>query len=246
MLAERRIFLKLLSFVNILTGSMRGVVFKSLDRYIQICPVDDLQEVARSIQAVYDEILADISDDNQQNFLILLASVMRLDCELCRPILVQVVPRLKPLFIQNKNELSRALFFDIMVTLYDNFPEFADFAKSSLIRGLSDPSKEIRDKLIAYWSSPQRLSLSSSQRLHQLLTELYDQEEEGVWLNNAVYLLLLASEQSADFSSPLFSFNLNCSFVPLLINQVSLPSLNRQQPVTDSVALLNQIVFSAS
>ena len=115
-----------------------------------------------------------------------------------------------------------------MVTLYDNFPEFAAYAKSSLIRGLSDPSKEIREKLISYWSSPQRLSLKSNDRLHQLLDELYDQDEEGVWLNNAVYLLLQSSEQSADFNRPLFTFNLNCSFVPLLIKQVNLPQLNRQ------------------
>lgn len=109
---------------------------------------------------MYDEILADISDDNQQNFLILLASITRLDRQLVTPLLKQVVPRLKPLFISNKNEFSRAIFFDIMVTLYDGFPEFALYAKSSLIRGLSDPSREIRDKLIAYWSSPQRLSLT--------------------------------------------------------------------------------------
>ena len=172
---------------------------------------------------------------------------MKLDKDLVRPVLEQVVPRLKALFIQNKNEFSRALFFDIMVTLYDNFQEqFGEYAKSSLIRGLSDPSKEIRDKLIAYWSSPQRLSLNPNERLYQLLTELYDQEEEGVWLNNAIYLLLQASESSADFNRPLFTFNLNCSFAPLLINQINLPSLNRQQPVTSSVALLNQIVFSAS
>ena len=86
--------------------------------------------------------------------MLLLASIMRLDSELAKPILEQVVPRLKPLFISNKNEFSRAIFFDIMVTLYDNYPDFAEFAKSSLIRGLSDPSKEIRDKLINYWSSP--------------------------------------------------------------------------------------------
>ena len=148
--------MKLLNFVNILTGSMRGVVFKSLDRYIcdASCPAEDLHEVARSVQAVYDEILADISDDNQQNFLLLLSSIMRLDRQLVAPVLAQVVPRLKPLFITNKNEFSRAIFFDIMVTLYDNFPEFAPYAKSSLIRGLSDPSKEIRDKLINYWSDP--------------------------------------------------------------------------------------------
>ena len=77
--------------------------------------------MSKSVQAVYDEILADISDDNQQNFLILLASIMKLDKDLVRPVLEQVVPRLKALFIQNKNEFSRALFFDIMVTLYDNF-----------------------------------------------------------------------------------------------------------------------------
>ena len=157
LLRERRIFLKLLSFVNILTGSMRGVVFKALDRYVQdvqSCPPEDLQEVARSVQAVYDEILADISDDNQQSFLSLLATIMRLDPQLAAPVLTQVVPRLKPLFIANKNDYSRAIFFDIMVSLYDGFPEFAQYAKSSLVRGLSDPSKEIRDKLIAYWGSP--------------------------------------------------------------------------------------------
>lgn len=115
--------------------------------------------MAKSIQAVYDEILADISDDNQQNFLSLLTTIMRLDRHLAAPILTQVVPRLKPLFIENKNEYSRAIFFDIMVNLYDNFPDFAHYAKSSLIRGLSDPSKEIRERLIAYWSSPLRLSL---------------------------------------------------------------------------------------
>lgn len=41
LLKERKIFLKLLSFINILTGSMRGVVFKALDRYIQSCPSEN-------------------------------------------------------------------------------------------------------------------------------------------------------------------------------------------------------------
>ena len=65
LLSFRRLFLKLLTFVNILTGSMRGSVFKSLDRYVQQCSEEDLVEVLKSLQAVYDDILADISDDNQ-------------------------------------------------------------------------------------------------------------------------------------------------------------------------------------
>ena len=82
LLSERKIFLKLLSFINILTGSMRAVVFKSLNRYVsavEVCGVEDLQEVSKSVQAVHDDILADISDDNQQNFLLLLGSIMRLN-----------------------------------------------------------------------------------------------------------------------------------------------------------------------
>lgn len=174
--------------------------------------------MSRSVQAVYDEILADISDDNQQNFLILLASIMRRDRQVVMPVLTQVVPRLKPLFISNKNELTRGIFFDIMVNLYDNFPEFVAYAKSSLIRGLSDPSSEIRDNLTAYWHNASRLSLEPNLRLHQILTDLYDHEEEGVWLNNAIFLLLKSSESSADFNRALFDFTLNCSFAPLLIN----------------------------
>ena len=79
---------------------------------------------------------------------------------------MQVIPRLKPLFISNKNDFSRAIFFDIMVTLYDNYPDFILYAKSSLIRGLSDPSTEIREKLITYWASPNRLSPEPKTRLH--------------------------------------------------------------------------------
>ena len=99
--------------------------------------------------------------------------------------------------------------------------------------------------MISYWNSSERLSLDPQTRLRQLLTELYDQDEEPIWLNNAIYLLLQAAEKSADFQRPLFNFDLNCSFAPLLINQYSL-NVNRQQPVTSSFALINQMVITAS
>ena len=137
------------------------------------------------------------------------------------------MPRLKPLFAANKNEYSRALFYDLMVYLYDNFKEFQAYAKSSLIRGLADPSSEIKEKLITYWNDSERLCLDPQARFVQILTDLYDQDEEHIWLNNAIYLLLQSSEKAADFSRPLFNFDLNCSFAPLLINQYSL-NVNRQ------------------
>ena len=87
LLSERRLFLKLLAFVNILTGSMRGAIFKSLDRYVQQCEPEDLVEVCKSLQAVFDDILADISDDNQQNFLILLTSLTKIAKPQAEPVL---------------------------------------------------------------------------------------------------------------------------------------------------------------
>ena len=67
LLFERHIFLKLLAFVNILTGSMRGAVYKSLDRFIKLptCSKNERSEVIKQLMAVFDEILSDISEDNQ-------------------------------------------------------------------------------------------------------------------------------------------------------------------------------------
>lgn len=75
-------------------------------------------------------------------------------------LLKKVLPRLKALFVNNKNDYSRGLFYDLMVFLYDQFPQLRTIdVKSALIRGLSDKSKVIRDKLTAFWSDPARLSL---------------------------------------------------------------------------------------
>lgn len=57
----------------------------------------------------------------------------------------KVADRLKSVYISNKNESIRELFYDLMVYLYDLNDEFnfKAVAKSSLIRGLSDQSSKI-------------------------------------------------------------------------------------------------------
>jgi hypothetical protein len=45
-----------------------------------------------------------------------------------------------------------------MVYLYDQYEHFKDKVKSALIRGLSDKSKVIRDKLVGFWSHESRLA----------------------------------------------------------------------------------------
>jgi len=69
-------------------------------------------------------------------------------------ILQKVADRLKSVYISNKNEAIRELFYDLMVYLYDLNDEFnfKAVAKSSLIRGLSDQSTIIQEKLLVYWN----------------------------------------------------------------------------------------------
>lgn len=85
--------------------------------------------------------MADINDENQQTFLqilITLSSLPKMDT--VDALIADTVPRLKPLFTTNKNDYSRALFYDFMVNLYDRFPEHRQDpnVKGSLIHGLSD------------------------------------------------------------------------------------------------------------
>ena len=62
----------------------------------------------------------------------------------------------------------------------------------------------IRDKLISFWSDPARLSLDPTVRMQQLMSDLYVKEEEQIWLNNAVYLLMQISAKSSDYNRVIF------------------------------------------
>ena len=68
LLTDRQMFMKTISFVNVLTGSMRAAVFRTLERFIALAKrtkrINDVNEISMSIQAVSSDILADINDDN--------------------------------------------------------------------------------------------------------------------------------------------------------------------------------------
>lgn len=161
--------MKLLSFVKVLTGTMRAAVLKSLERFLPVCRkyklLDDINEIAMALQADSDEILSDISDENQQSFMLLLTHISKINIDAGTKLMLKVLPRLKILFISNKNDYSRGLFYDLMVFLYDQFDDMKAEVKSALIRGLSDTSNVIREKLTGFWSDPARLSLDPTIRM---------------------------------------------------------------------------------
>ena len=80
----------------------------------------------------------------------------------------------------------------------------------------------MREKLIDYWDTANKHYKDPYIRLKQILTDLYDAEEEQVWLNNGAYLLLQVSKSSDYFTGVIFEEPLtNCKFDPLYINQFS-------------------------
>ena len=218
---------------------MRAAVFKSFERYVEVARArkaqDEIDELAQSIRASCTDILADINDENQQSFLqlmITLASLPKMDT--IDALLAECVPRLKPLFISNKVDYSRAMFYDFMVNLYDRYPEYRQDAnvKGSLIHGLSDNQKAIREKIAQFWDDRNRLDLDPAVRMQQLLDQLYEPEEESVWLVNATFLLLSVSKQSSDFDRKIFTEPLkDCQFAVMHVNQTGQAAHNRSQPM---------------
>ena len=84
-LLERQIFMKLLAFVKVLTGSMRAAIFKSFEKYLFVCKrkmtIEDINEITLSLFADFDDILSDISNENQQAFLQLVLSIAKLNTD---------------------------------------------------------------------------------------------------------------------------------------------------------------------
>lgn len=44
--------MKLIAYINVMTGSMRGAIFKSLERYYRICSAQDRNEIQKSLHAI--------------------------------------------------------------------------------------------------------------------------------------------------------------------------------------------------
>jgi DNA-dependent protein kinase catalytic subunit len=93
-----------------------------------------------------------------------------------------------------------------MVNLYDKYEAYKNHesVKGSLIHGLSDSSKMIKDKLAKFWDDQNRLELDPLVRLQQLRDIMYINDEENAWLTNAAFLLLQVSTRSSDFDRKIF------------------------------------------
>ena len=72
-----------------------------------------------------------------------------------------------------------------MVYLYDQYEnEFRnlDEVKGALIHGLNDESKMIKDTMAKFWNDKNRLDHDPLTRLQQLMDNMYNNDEEAIWL----------------------------------------------------------------
>lgn len=122
---------------------MRSAIFKSLTRYYIVCTPAERKDITDSVKTICEDVISDRSEENQHSFLVFVLEVTKIDKSAGSEILNRISDRLKPVYISNKNEQIREIFYDLMVHLYDTNEEFKGVAKSSLIRGLSDASPRI-------------------------------------------------------------------------------------------------------
>lgn len=64
LLLQRRIFLKLLSYINNLTGALRSAIFKSLSRFYAVCSIGERKDITDSVKTICGDILSDTSEEN--------------------------------------------------------------------------------------------------------------------------------------------------------------------------------------
>jgi hypothetical protein len=96
--------------------------------------------------------------------------------------------------------------------------------------GLNSISNQsISAAIYSYFNDYYGLSKDPYQRIHILMTDLFDLNCMSHWLNYTTYLLLSLSTSTKEFSQPLFNRNLTdeCNFIPMQVNSNDLR--NRKQ-----------------
>lgn len=90
----------------------------------------------------------------------------------------------------NRNHLTRGLYCDLMVALYNDGGDFAEVAEVALIKNIEDPNELIKAKLLSFWSDTKRLPSNPTQRLIKMMQNKSMFESEQTWIKTTVWLML--------------------------------------------------------
>nr|CAB3231039.1 DNA-dependent protein kinase catalytic subunit-like [Phallusia mammillata] len=126
-------------------------------------------------------------------------------------------------FPQHASVLCRQEAANVAMEIYDAQMSLPSDKRSSeilsssrlfLLKLLHDPEEALRNQIVNFWSSEDRLPIQASAKLGSLLGQMYDSALDEVnYLSNTVSLLLQSASLSPDFERPMFDHPLSeCVF----------------------------------
>ena len=140
----------------------------------------------------------------------------------------RIVDTLCDVFPAHPSQTCRGLYYDVLTALYDKGGNvLRDRVRAPLLVGLADKSSQVRERLLEFWASEDRLGETPSERLVLLMKQGFTPKIENAWLGCATILLLrlcTSSEQKV-FDKPLS----NCAFRDVDISSNTL--LRRAAPI---------------
>lgn len=77
-----------------------------------------------------------------------------------------------------------------MVSLYNDGGKFKQIAEIALIKNIEDQNEIIKNKLLIFWSDPNRLPSNPTERLLKMMQYKPMFENEQTWLKATVWLIL--------------------------------------------------------
>ena len=149
------------------------------------------------LQAHHEDIVTDKDEECQQSFVMLLKELVNSKVKARNNLFEAITDHNKQNSIHeivsvksNQNHLTRGLYCDLMVALYNDSENFREVAEIALIKNIADPNEIIQSKLLIFWSDPSRMPLNPSQRLLSMMKYKNIFEDEQTWLKATVWLLI--------------------------------------------------------
>ena len=242
---EKPILQKLLSFLKPFSASFRAWILQSLRScIIELLKENNekaINEIWMWIQAHYEDIIWDKDDECQQSFILFLKELVKWNSSF-RDNLFNVVldlnsqPNMHSVIRSNRNHLTRGLYWDLMVSLY-NDGKFKQIAEIALIKNIEDPNEIIKNKLLIFWSDPNRLPSNPTKRLLQMMQYKPMFENEQTWLKASVWLMLDLIRFSKAYES---SFDANESQIKPIDDSMEVDISNSKE---ESKSLSKKVVM---
>ena len=147
------------------------------------------------LQAHHEDIISDKDDECQQSLILLLQELVKNESK-ARDNLFNIIMKFEnqhnihSIMTYNRNHLTRGLYCDLMVALFNHEGEYKEIASTALIKNIEDPNEVIKNKLLIFWSDPSRLDAKPSQRLLEMLRNKKMFVNEKIWMQATVWLIL--------------------------------------------------------